>query len=521
MKSGLISYLAWFGPYAVGILAIAYSVMLRLREPSESAEDEGRGSFLTRILTIVALLLVGLLLIGLLFQPKDLSWRFGLMFLIGGLAVVAAAFYSRWRVGSGFAASSDAFFGVGLALIEVAFLRNYFREAPMLYLLVLALGAWFAVAVFYYGRPNGGLLGPRSAALTSMVLAGAVAIGIYKYAEGAAMGTLFAIDACAMALLVAIIASLVIACCKPGVLQTILGILLIVVGVWRLVGLLGEVIANEPEAGLCVITGCVTVLAVYLLSAASGGLRVGAGFIGANEAGALCVLLAIACAAISMRWLGGYGVALASIGGLASLPFVYMLIDRAKSGGPELELANGGAGIVAALAAIGLVRVFAESTGGTGAAVHIFESYVLIGLILGAVLSLIMASISDGWAKDAARPIGGVARGAAVVAAAIAIVFAAAYFWRFEAVVGLMLGFTAGLFFLIPAAPFFGKQMGAPDVALGVQVFVVTCAPWFLASTIDLTREQKVAVMLWTLAVMAVLIVITSVIRLRRSARAV
>lgn len=81
---------------------------------------------------------------------------------------------------------------------------------------------------------------------------------------------------------------------------------------------------------------------------------------------------------------------------------------------------------------------------------------------------------------------------------------------------GLMLGMAIGLFLLIAAAPLFGRQSGAPDVSLGVPMFAAAVVPWFLSATTDLTRDNKLVVMLCVLGVVAVTVSVTSAIRLRR-----
>lgn len=93
---------------------------------------------------------------------------------------------------------------------------------------------------------------------------------------------------------------------------------------------------------------------------------------------------------------------------------------------------------------------------------------------------------------------------------------ASAYFWRYESMIGLMLGIAIGLFLLIAAAPFFGRQTGAPDIVLGIQMFAVTVVQSFLAATTNLTRDNKLVVMLCTIAAAAVLTIATSAVRLRR-----
>jgi len=238
--------------------------------------------------------------------------------------------------------------------------------------------------------------------------------------------------------------------------------------------------------------------------------------LGGAEAGVLAVLVAVACAAVSLRWLEGYGIALASIGGLAALPFVNLLMGLAGRDEPDLEIAGGGSGVVAALAAVAFVRVFAEATSGSGVAIRIFQSYILTGLILGGVLMLIQSALAAN-PSSTRKPLGDALKGLVTLVLGVAIVFAAAYFWRQDAISGLLLGAAAGLFMLIVAAPFFGKQAGAPDLAVGLPMLAAVLVPAFLSATLDLTRDQKITVMIWTLAIVAFVVMVTSVLRLRRA----
>jgi hypothetical protein len=393
-------------------------------------------------------------------------------------------------------------------------MRNVFQNAPTVYLLVTALGAWFVTGIFYYGRPASGWIGPRSYALACTAIAGASAMGAYRYSKSA-IGSLFVIDACALVLLLALV-GLLIAAGRPNAIRRIVGGIVFLLGVWWLGGLLANLVLNNTNAGLCVLAGAVTVVVVFVLSSASRSPEGQRSLLGGTEAGVLAVLVAVACAAVSLRWLEGYGIALASVGGLAALPFVNLLMGLAGRAEPDLEIAGGGSGIVAALAAVAFVRVFAEATSGSGVAIRIFQSYILTGLILGGVLILLQSAL----AADASRtrkPLDDAAKGLVTLVLGAAIVFAAAYFWRQDAISGLLLGAAVGLFMLIVAAPFFGKQAGAPDLAVGLPMFAAVLVPSFLSATLDLTREQKITVMIWTLAIMAFLVMVTSVLRLRRA----
>lgn len=149
--------------------------------------------------------------------------------------------------------------------------------------------------------------------------------------------------------------------------------------------------------------------------------------------------------------------------------------------------------LVTALAAVAFVRVFAEATSGSGAAIRLFQSYVFTGLILGGVLMLIQSALAAG-SSSTRKPLGDAAKGLVTLILGVAIVFAAAYFWRQDAISGLLLG-----------------------AAVGLPMFAVVLVPPFLSATLDLTREQKITVMIWTLAIVAFVVMVTSVLRLRRA----
>ena len=81
--------------------------------------------------------------------------------------------------------------------------------------------------------------------------------------------------------------------------------------------------------------------------------------------------------------------------------------------------------------------------------------------------------------------------------------------------VGLVIGVAAGLFYSI----FTQSQADTPmpaDISLGIPLFAATILPAFLDKTLNLTREQKIDVMLWTLGAVAVVVIVTSVTRIIR-----
>lgn len=510
--SQFVMYIAWWGPYVVGVLAIGYAIIMRLSERGEET-PEGRAPVSVMVITLAALA-VGAVLTGILSKPVDLSWRFGVVLLIGGVVGLAAWLFSSWRAGSPLAGASAAFLGVGLGLLATAFLRNYFREAPMVYLFVAALGTWFVAAIAYYADPARFPTGVRTAALTASAITAAAAMGIYHYAKSAS-GSLFAVDICALIVLLGLVASLIaVAARRLGTWGAVIASVIFIAGAWWLGDMLAGVVINEASGGLCALAGAGTVLLLHIVACSGSGARVQ--LLGSTESGALAVLLVVACAAISMRWLGGYGAALASVGAVAALPFVYLIADLAPSRAASAPTAfASGAATAASLAAIGLVRVFAESTRGSSTSIRIFESYVIAGLVLGGVLVLMQASLARAWKSGGSGPLAAFARGIAAIILGFGLVLASAYFWRYEAMVGLVIGVVVGLFYSI----FVQSSTDAPepaDISLGIPLFAVTILPAFLDATVNLTREQKINVLLWTLGAVAVVVIVTSVMRIIR-----
>lgn len=516
MKGGFVSYLAWWGAYAVGIISIVYSVMLRMRENGEDQESEESPGIVIPSAVILALLVAGMVLTGIFAKVRVTSWTLGEVFLAGGVLAIASAYYSRWKSESTNAAASDAFFGVGLALFAMAFLKNCFRDAPMLYVLVFAMGAWFAAAVFYYGRPGKGLAGARfgdhapsswaavrAFSFTAIILAASIAMAVFRYPRDGS-GALFVVDACALGLLM-VIACLIVFRNTTGWRMTI-GSALLIVFTGLLDILLGNALLDEVTPGLCVLAGLVVSLALYWLNGVSQERA-----ISANEAGALSALMAIGCAALAMRWLGAYGVTLAGVGALVSSLYVLAAGWEHQSGNAPLFSSTA---LAAGLSALGLARVFAENTGGTALQVHLFESYSMTGLVLGGVLIMAFTALPESWSGEMRW--GGIGRGLGAVALSLGIVLAAVCFWRNEATVGLVLGLASGMFFLMIAARFFGKTAGAPDIVLGLALFSATALPSFLTATMDLTRGEKIIIMICVLFVAAVLLVASSVVRVRR-----
>lgn len=502
MTSQFAMYLTWWGPYVIGILAICYAIIMRAPESAVHESPEDRPPLPIIFLTVAALT-IGAILIGILAKPSDLSWRFGVVFLIGGIVGLASCAHSHWRAGSPFACTSSSFFGIGLALLEMALLRNHFREAPMVYLFVAALGTWFVAAISYYANPTRFVVGSRSAALAAAAIAACVALGVFHYSKSAT-GSLFAIDICALTILLALLGSLItMATRKTGAWAAIIGSI-VFLGLTGWLGyMLSVFVIQSGAGGLCAFVGAATILLGYVTLRASG-------ILGRTQAGALIVLLTLACAALSMRWLGGYGAALASLGALAAVPFVFLISDLTPD--REAPVPTLGIAIVASLAAIGFVRIFAENTRGSATSIRIFESYVIAGLILGGVLVLMQASLARSWQRDAS-PIASFVRGFITIVFGFGLILASAYFWRYEAMVGLVLGGAVGLFYSIYMQTTSDSTQSA-DISIGIPLFAVTVLPAFLDATLNLTRDAKISAMLWTLGAVAVLIIVMSITRL-------
>jgi len=332
MNTSFLAYLTWWGPYIVGILAMIYAVILKLSRPGTLEEQTDSTRSAVPLILTGASLIVALILIGTLATPKDLSWRYAVVFLIGGSSALVTFAFSHCRQESITARSSDVFLAVGIGLLEMAFLRNYFREAPMIYLFVGALGVWFATALLTYGAPNRVGLAVRTLALTTAVIAAAVALGIYHYPESP-KGSLFAIDVCALVLLLSILVSfLTLVAGRLRTAAVSLAAIALLGLTWWLGVLLARAVINEGVGGLCAFIGAVAVLLVAWIST-SASLRADSqgGLISRPELGILSVLVAVAVLAMGMRWLAGYGISLVAVGGLSALPLVYVILDRSDS----------------------------------------------------------------------------------------------------------------------------------------------------------------------------------------------
>lgn len=522
MKAGFLEYLTWWGPYVVGLLAMGYAVLLKLAAERDDGEDEK----CSRALVVLAgvSLVVALLLIGLLATPKELSWRYAVVFLIGGVGTLVTLVFSHWRLRSGGSDSSAVFFGVGIAVLGMAFFRNYFREAPMIYLFVAALGVWFTATLVSFGAPSRAARGVRSLVLASCVIAGSVALGIYHYPK-TPMGSLFAVDMCALAVLLSIVASLLSGI--GGRLRSVGSFASAIVFlslVWWLGVLLARALIQDSRGGLCALVGCAAVLLLYWLRAASDDSEAGSRrpLIGTTEAAVLSILIAVAALAMSMRWLAGFGVSLAAIGGLAALPLIYLIAERASATDADAEgdRCVVSAWAVAALAAVAYVRVFLEAMAGHGVTVDLFETYTVPGLVLGGSMALMLASVSAKVSQQNGRsPISALLMGLGAVVVSCGIVVAVACFWRLEAVNGFVIGIAAGVFYTIVAAALSQVTDQAAGLVVGVPVFLVTLMPAFLDSTINLTRGQKVHVLLWILGGTALVVIVSSSVRIVAAAR--
>lgn len=511
MKTPFADYLAWWGPYAVGILAVGLSIVMKMASEREArTEPLERGWWMLTALSGVGVV-AGMLLIGAFAGPADLKWRFAGVFLLGGAAAVAAACYSHIRADRATAPSADTLAGIGAALILMALMRNYFREAPMLYLFVTALGVWVVAAVAGYGSSERNE-SARTLSLASIAVAAAVAMGVLRY-PGSGLGSLLAVDMLALALLIAMVASLF-----AGVGSRLRGLsgvaapILMLAVLWWLGRLLGQSLMRELAAGLCVVTGAAAAALIYLLALSASGSE--SPVLSRAECAALVTLTTAACAAASMRWLGAYGVSLAGLGSLAALPMLAVIGDRTRK--PGAPVGNVPVVLVAAsaaaFAAVALARTFLQTASGGGGALDLYQAYTVPGLAVGGALSLIPGVLAARQARNRG-PMLEFVRGAAAVVAASAIVIAVAYLWRGSGSAGLVAGIAVGVFYTVVATALWNTDEARVDLAPGIQLFAVTLVPILLAATLNLTRAQKVSVMIWTMAAAALVVILASATR--------
>jgi len=155
---------------------------------------------------------------------------------------------------------------------------------------------------------------------------------------------------------------------------------------------------------------------------------------------------------------------------------------------------------------------------GHGVSVDLFETYTVPGLVIGGSLALMLGSLAE--TRRAALPV--YFRGLSATMLGCAIALAVAYFWRLEAVNGLMIGIAAGVFYAIVTASLSQESNDAAPLILGVSLFTVTLIPAFLDATLNLTRGQKVGVLIWVMGAVALLFVLTgsvrTILRARREA---
>ena len=503
MNTGFLEYLTCWGPYIVGILAMIYAVILKLGRTGVCEEQNDSGGSALPLMLAGGSLIVAFILIGTLAVPQELSWRYAVVFLIGGVSALVTFAFSHCRRESITARSSDVFFAIGIGVLEMAILRNYFREAPMIYLFVGALGIWFAAALLAYGGSNRAGLGVRTLALAAAVIAAAVSLGIYHYPESP-NGSLFAVNACALVLLLSISASFLTL--VGGKLRAVAGLsaAVVLLGLtWWLGVLLARAVIDESVGGLCALIGAVAVLLLAWISTSAtdrGDTR--SSLISPVELGILSILIAVAVLAMGMRWLAGYGISLVAVGGLSALPLVYVILDRSAPA-PRHGIAANSSLAVAALAAVAYVRVFLEATSGHGVSVDLFETYTVPGLVIGGSLALMLGLLAT--TRRAALSV--YFRGMSSIVLGCAIALAVAYFWRLEAVNGLMIGIAAGVFYTIVTASLSEDSNDAVSLVLGVSLFTVTLIPAFLDATLNLTRDQKIGVLMWVMCSVAFLFV--------------
>lgn len=342
-------------------------------------------------------------------------------------------------------------------------------------------------------------------------------MGGYHYTASPA-GSSFAVAIFALALLLAVAVSLFAGIGRGArVWTSVLGGVVLLVLLWWLGAMLGNFVLNDVEGGWCAMVGAAAVLACYLLHVCSVSAGNRLSLLSAAEAGILAVLLTVAATAVSIRWLGGYGVSLAAVGAAASLGLVYVVSDRLTSD-PDLACCRAGVApviVAAAFASVALVRTFLEATSGYGISVDLFEAYTLPGLALGGTLVLMLGSLR----QAASRPVWTILRGLVIVLFAAAVVVAVTYLWRLDAITGLVIGIAAGLFYTLFGALLNPEQDLAPDLVTGVSLFCAALMPVFLEATLNLTRDQKVWVLVCVLIIAALIIIGVSTARIILHAR--
>lgn len=510
MKTGFLEYVTWWGPYLIGAMAMLYAVVLRLASPGE-AESDARPRWLAAIVPVVAALVVGLVLIGVLAGPRELAWRFGVVFLTGGLLALAAFAFGGWRPAASMSRGADSFFALGLAVLAMAFLRNYFREGPELYLLTAVAGAWLAAAMVAYGRPGAGLLCPRVFALAATAAAAAVSMGAYHY-PGSAVGTLFAMDAWALALLLAAVASLLAGTGRRRGTTAVVAEAALLGAFWWLGAMTGQAILNDATGGWCILIGAATALIVYPLTAGAPDHWLLSG----GERSILCVLALVAAAAAALKLLGGYGASLAALGSAAVLPVAALISDRLSTSAADDQLRSPSPTLLvtAALAGIALLRAFAETSAGSDA-INVFSSYLIPGLALGgAVVVLPASALRDSASAQQVRPVAA----AALVMLGAALTLAVGYFWRVDGLTGFLIGVVAGLFYSMVDPLLSGRHLRA-ELVLGIPLFAVLVMPSFLNLTMNPTREQKLISLVWILGAAALLAIATAAARWKAARR--
>lgn len=497
----------------MGLLALACAVLLRLTAPRGDEPADGDAISPVSAGLTAALMLLGLVLIGVFASPRQLSWGYGVVFLIGGFGALVTYCAARWRSDSSASASSAVFWGAGLALLEMAVLRNYFQDSPVVYIYTAALGTWLAVAVLVYGGSRSAL-GMRSFTLGSSAIAVAVAMGVYHYPK-IPVGSLFAINVCSLVLLSSVLTALFVGIGgRARYVTAALAGAVLLGAIWWLGRMLGNYILHNVDGASCALVGAAAVLLLYVTASSLSDAESESGLplVGRSEAAVLAVLIATAATAAAIRWLGGYGVTLAALGAFASLPLVYTSADRLS---PSANAVPGRLALLAAaaLVSVGFVRAFLEATSGYGVSVDIFQAYTVPGIVLGGALALMLVCTAAEWADvGGGSAVGAFFRGVVAVALGVAVVIAVTYFWRLDAVTGLVIGLAAGLFYAIVGAASRTERRAA-DLGVGLSLFTAALMPACLEATRNLTRDQKVSVLIWVLVGVAIMLIVASVAR--------
>jgi hypothetical protein len=260
------------------------------------------------------------------------------------------------------------------------------------------------------------------------------------------------------------------------------------------------------------------------------------------------VLLVLGAAVLSFRWLGGYGMSLAGVGFLSSLGMAFPLgalwasaqlgdepeesdltfMAHAASRFAEVIMAGG-----AFLLAVVLTRLFTERMHLGDSGIDISDPYPLIGLVLGAIFPVILRAAATVeherlYVKAASflrQDLLSLGRWATFRSLSIWIIAGVVplllgFFWRAEASGAFLVGIAASELFLILTL-WLGEARStvtegirlatrsAHILAVGSGLVTAILVPPLIQSTADVTRHQKIWVLLALLAVVFIATFIT------------